>query len=485
MGAFAEGFAFIEKNTGNYVAAELGNTYVSKVEDAIQILKDRLDQEIIPKATDPKQLKGNLAEIWHAETYNINSAVKGKNLFNTKAITPNSHELLSPDIIRDKSAQYSLKYYSSPENTMREQIVYAGQYRLVPSDQIDEIKKALNEKLTSGKLNSDQAKRYKETLDMLTDRVSNGKGVESIPLDLYTAQELTERLKELGYSDEAIEAMGISVKNLIENSDIMRQALNAGLTAAAITAIIKASPEIYKAIASLIKNGELDFDQFRKIGFSALSGAGEGFISGAICHIITTHIKIALSEAVKSLSKAALNSINSALPAFVAAVVSITTTTMKYSYLVAKGDMTRTVLANDIVRDIFVSACSIGHGLALEAAVFAITKVSTIGFMLGSFIGSMLGSFVYDVGNKLAISFCVETGFTMFGLVEQNYELPDEVFESIGAEVFKYEEFAFEEFAPEEFTFEEFSTEPFMPEEISISVLRRGVIGVHKIGYLN
>ena len=30
----------------------------------------------------------------------------------------------------------------------------------------------------------------------------------------------------------------------------------------------------------LIKNGELDFEQFEKIGFSALSGASEGFISG-------------------------------------------------------------------------------------------------------------------------------------------------------------------------------------------------------------
>ena len=73
---------------------------------------------------------------------------------------------------------------------------------------------------------------------------------------------------------------------------------------------------------------------------------------------------------------------------------------------------------------------------------------------------------------------------TMFGLVDQNYELPDEVLESVGFEVFKYEEFQFEKFAHEEFKFEEFSIEEFKTESISIGVLRRGVIGVQQIGYV-
>lgn len=40
-----------------------------------------------------------------------------------------------------------------------------------------------------------------------------------------------------------------------------------------------------------------------------------------------------------------------------------------------------------------------------------------------TFIGSMLGGIVYSAGCNVAISFCVNSGFTMFGLVEQNYDL--------------------------------------------------------------
>ena len=62
----------------------------------------------------------------------------------------------------------------------------------------------------------------------------------------------------------------------------------------------------------------------------------------------------------------------------------------------------------------------------------------------------------------------------MFGLVDQNYMLPDEVMEAIGFDVFKYEEF----------TFNEFQVEESEVDSLSIEFLRRGVIGVHQIGYV-
>jgi len=44
---------------------------------------------------------------------------------------------------------------------------------------------------------------------------------------------------------------------------------------------------------------------------------------------------------------------------------------------------------------------------------------------------------------------------------------------------FTFEDFTFDEFNPKLFSIEE-----FMPEEFSISVLRRGVIGVSQVGYV-
>lgn len=126
------------------------------------------------------------------------------------------------------------------------------------------------------------------------------------------------------------------------------------------------------------------------------------------------------------------------------------------------------------------STCSLVGGGISQAFI----EMPILGFMLGSFVGSVVGSFAYNVGYNAFISFCVDTGFTMFGLVEQNYELPAEVMEAVGFDVFKYEEFKYDEFKPEEFTFEEFQMQEFETESLSIGFLRRGVIGVQQIGYV-
>lgn len=96
----------------------------------------------------------------------------------------------------------------------------------------------------------------------------------------------------------------------------------------------------------------------------------------------------------------------------------------------------------------------------------------------------MVGSFTYDYGYKRALSFCVDTGFTLFGLVEQNYTLPDDIIKLIGLETFDYETFEFERFKSDIFEVESFSIETFEPDNLEITFLRRGVIGISKIGYI-
>lgn len=59
--------------------------------------------------------------------------------------------------------------------------------------------------------------------------------------------------------------------------------------------------------------------------------------------------------------------------------------------------------------------------------------------------------------------------FTMFGLVEQDYTLPKEIIEQMGIETFEYESFQYD-------TFE--------PDTLDITFLRRGVIGILKVGYV-
>lgn len=46
-------------------------------------------------------------------------------------------------------------------------------------------------------------------------------------------------------------------------------------------------------------------------------------------------------------------------------------------------------------------------------------------------------SVVYNIGKKKLISFCVDTGFTCFGLVEPDYQIPEEVLNSMGINTIK------------------------------------------------
>ena len=97
----------------------------------------------------------------------------------------------------------------------------------------------------------------------------------------------------------------------------------------------------------------------------------------------------------------------------------------------------------------------------------------------------MLGSFTYNIGQQAVLSFCVDSGFTLFGLVEQDYTLPKDIIEKIGIETFDYESFKIDAFKPSHFNFDTFTVDSFIPDTLDITFLRRGVIGVSKIAYTN
>ena len=66
------------------------------------------------------------------------------------------------------------------------------------------------------------------------------------------------------------------------------------MSAAVITMVLKQSPEILKAIHYLIENGEIDEEQFKVLGFKALTSSSEGFIRGTVSAAITGSCKAGL-----------------------------------------------------------------------------------------------------------------------------------------------------------------------------------------------
>lgn len=511
MESIQDGYKYFEKSTGSYTAATMGASYVSEINDEIQSLINDLNS-FEGYATKVGALKGDIAEFWHSGTFNINAAVRDSK---SRTVVDRSHDFASADITSNFGKSFGLKYYKNGAESAKQQAksiferykeyeanggkdsleeflrkrglddidtllsdpIYSGQVRIIPTDQLKEAEAFLRRKyLEELEKRPEQALRYKETLKMLEDRLKDGEGTESIPLTKEEAEALAALAKEGNISEEELKKLGISTEELVSYEYVLQQAFKAGLTSATISLVLKVAPEIYKAIAELIKEGEIDAEQFKSIGLAALSGSSEGFVRGSVSAAITTACKAGLwGESLKNIN-----------PSVVGAITVIVMDTMKNSYKVSRGKMQRNELVNELIKEMYVSTCS----LAMGGIAQSIIEIPVFGFMLGSFVGSMLGSFTYEIGYKQAMSFCVESGFTMFGLVEQNYELPIEVLKEIGLDVFEYEKFEIDIFnpdffEPDTFEFERFEPDTFKTDDgVDFSFLRRGVIGFNKIGYI-
>ena len=502
MGSFDEGYSYFIKETGAQVAGLYGDKYVGDVKAEIDILLNDLNQFDGYK-TDSRILKGDIAEFWHSDTFNINAVSRDST--NTTYVN-RSHDLGSVDISSNFGADFGLKYYkdgaasakqqaksiferykeSKPNYSIDEFIdklgydndsvlhdpIYQGQIRVIPKDQLVDACEWLKQKiLTESVKRPEQVKRYTETLKLLTDCLKDGDGTESISLTEGTAKELATLAKTGDVTAEKLEELGISPLKIIQFEYLMQQAFKAGLTSAVITTVMSVVPEVYKAIDYLITNGEIDEKQFRRIGFAAVTGSSLGFVRGVVSAAITIGCQAGF------LGKPLMN----VSPSLVGVATIIAVDTMKNAFMVAANKMTQYELVQSLIKDLIISAPVYGFGLIFQGFV----GIPVLGFMLGSFLGTVIGAFAVNMCSNAILSFCSSTGFTMFGLVRQSYELPEEMLREIGISVFHYQKFNFKQFTYRDFHYRTFNFKAVHIHTINIQFLRRGVIGVSEIGYID
>ena len=507
MTDFERGYSFFAEHLDAYVPALDGAEYIHTINNEIKNFIENL-KKFEGYQTPVNQLKGDAAEVWHSGTFNIQAALRDSK---HRVKIERSHELGSVDISSNFRQKIGVKFCGTAEKSAKAQSIsvfqrfreyqynggklsfedyltqngrsytetifndplYCGQIRIIPKDQLEDAIMFLKRRIVSEEsVRPELAARYQETLNLLSDRIRDNSGIESIPLTEKEARQLAQLARD---GKATAETLGQTTEDLVKFEHVMNQAFKAGLSSAVISLVLRTAPEIFKSIEHLIYLGEIDAEDFQKIGFAAVQGSAEGFIRGSVSAALTTAIKAGLlGEVIKETN-----------PSIIGAVTVIVMDTMKNAFKVAQGQMTRRELANDLVRETFVSVCSLAMGGITQMWI----EIPVLGFMLGSFVGSMIGSFAYTCGYNAILSFCVDTGFTMFGLVEQDYTLPEEVLEQIGIEVFHYDKFEYERFEYEKFEYPKFEYKKFAPEQFDYSklkmvFLRRGVIGVHRIGYV-
>lgn len=501
MSEFTDGYKYFSSCASGY-GARLGNAYIQNIETEIERLADVFNkQEGIN--TDAKIFKGDVAEFWHSGTHNIDAALKGEAI---RTDVLRSKEFASPDIVDTDGIKYGLKYIYNgnasakeqsisfferfkkyerdhpgitfekflsdrnidPDNVAKHDPIYSGQIRIVPSDQLQEAIKFLHKEIIHERMTRPElAHRYEETLENLTDKIKTSHGTESIALSKSEAEVLAG-LAKAGKFDP--KEFGLSAKDLINFEYVLKQAFKAGLTSATISAVLKIAPSIYKILESFIEHGEVDADKFKELGVVALSDGCNGFLRGSLSAAITATTKAGVfGELIKQVD-----------PTIIGAATVIGLNVMQYSIRLGRNEINKGEFVDLVLRDLFVTTCS----LTLGGVTQGLIEIPVIGFMIGSFVGSVAATFVYDRGYTAFLSYCCESGFTFFNLVDQNYELPDEILQEMGVEILAYEESSWEELYYETMDYEKLEIEELNYECLDITILRRGVIGVNKIGYI-
>ena len=509
--AFRQGWQFFADAAQSGMSARSGQSYCADVENAIETLtKDMYEIVEAHGSLGVGQCKGFTAEVWHADTFNINAVLKGSE---HRAFIDKSTDFGSVDVSTNFDRNFSMKYmgsaklsadaqaknyyeayqeyYKKPrksapmtfeEYLQRYEIendpellksVYSGQYRVIPKDQLEAATQRLRMllKIEQGKDGANRAlvyKNYLETLEKLTDKVTDGSGVESVSLDKETAEVIVRLCRE---SEFKAEDFGIDISKLVITDYIFQQALKAGYTAAVLSLVMEVSPKICEAILYLIKNGEADPNQFKELGFAALNGAALGFIRG--------YVSCALTIACQSgkLGGQFMNIQGNT----VAAITVLVMNTVKNAFLVAAGKMTGREMS---VRTEDAAAITVAALIGGSIGTALLPQLAVLGYMIGSFVGSVIGSIAAQGKNAFIMALCANTGITLFGIVDQNYSLSREMIDSLGL---KTVDLKVNEPKKKELNYNRPKVNKLNRNELhtlDIFILKRGVVGVRRIGYV-
>ena len=472
-----QGWDFATEVMGADIAAHMGMEYVNAVEAAIKQLEDNINNHPY-RNLGIGQLQGYMLEEWAAGTFNVDAIAADSS---DRASVLHSTSKDSIDIQLASGEAYSAKSYATAEKTAKaqarltqnsERASYYNQGRLIPSDQLSDAKTtAHREAVRNQQIRSAVSEAYAETESKLTDTIKNDEGISSKSA---SRKELEDIARESKNQQFKAGDHSLTAENAINTEYMLKQALKAGYTTAAITVAFQLAPEIYKAVDFLIKHGEIDIQQIKRMGSKGISAGAESFLRGSISSsLLIMCEKGVLGEAFKGIN-----------PTVLGTVVAIVMQTVKNSILVAAGKMSTQQMGVAFVDTVVISG-----GYLLGAHVGGIIgqalgfELPVVGYLLGSLIGTSF-CVIYNIGKKKLISFCVDTGFTCFGLVEQNYELPDEVLNELGVETIPIPRTQVERIDIPRTQTSTVNIGKSAYETIDITVLRRGLIGVNKIGYV-
>jgi len=465
MSAFADAYYRSSKDFAGVTGALESADFVSEVQVAIDIAVEALAKEAARRTNVAADyVKGNLAEVWHAETLNVSAVAKGQDNVWALALGTNKP---GQDVVYGDGAGTShaeLKYYKTGVDTARQlgNPDYSNSQKVVPSDQLAEVvAESKYQAIRNQEIRPEVAAGYQHTADTVSDHIEV-ENAASKPLSQVDAKGMALEFKRDGSIDP--ESYDLNTECFVEWSDIFRESGSAALNAAAFSAALTAAPHVYRIISRCVASGELDAAIIREGAGQVLSSATTAGLRGGVAAIITGSCKAGLMG----------NVLKGVSPSAVGMATAMALNSIENSWRYAHGSLSGKELAFNSSRD--AVALMMGAGGAALGQV--IIPVPVLGALLGNLVGSTLGSVGATYANDKVLGICVESGWTFWGLVEQSYAVPEDVLQAAGFDLFARQSFALKAFGVASFNAQYFKT-----DGLQFTLLRRGVVGFNAIGY--
>lgn len=439
-----------------------GDKFVNSVNNAIDETAAKLN-EIGSTEKAIHYIKGDIAEAWHEGTAKIYSVAKG--IDDVRINAPRDH---SPfDLVGMTPTEFlqaQLKYYKTAEDTAKaiSRPDYYGLAKVVPVDQLEGIKEAAYQ-LYLKNLDSrpEVANQYLHTYEITSERYKLG-GTESTPLSEPDSLKIAKAIQRDDFDPKQF---GLTSESFVQWSDIVRESGEAALNAALLTAVLKAAPHLGHVVGDLAREGKLNRDELKQAGLASIGGAAEGALRGGIAASVTASCKAGLlGESLKAVNPVAVGA------ATVVAINAVHNAVGMYN-----GEMTPAQFGEACIRDSFVVGCGIWGATIGQSLI----PIPILGALVGNFVGSTAASIVYEGSKQIFISFFIHSDRSFLNIVRQDYTLPRHILEKCGFELLDLETFELDTLQLETLQLERFELET--PD---IQVLKRGLISVNTIGYI-
>lgn len=415
-------------------SAFLQTDYIQGVSNAINDFKASMNSAY-GSARGVAQEAGFAAEKWVSGTFNIDAAAKGSEY---RAETVGSHALGSVDVATNYGEEASLKYYQSGAASAKAQAetlikaytdyargktdpmslqeymdshgydyetqskllpLYDGQTRIIPTDQLPEAQAYLKGRITKlSKIPGPEAEQltatYQQTLDNLKDRLVAPDGTSSKPVTYEEMQAIAELSQDGSFKPEDF---GLTVSQVIPPKYVLKEVVGTGVEVGLMKAVFTIGPDVFSIISHVVETGKLDMNAVKDTGVEGVIAMSEGFVEGSVSRIVIEACQEGLlGETLKSAS-----------PNIVGAIVFLTIEAVISGYSLAKGEITPEDYGNLMADRIMITALAI----PATTAILAVLPGTKLFMLVGCLAGGMIACGGYALAKEAVLEFVDGGGF--------------------------------------------------------------------------